>query len=91
MFKKIPHGVKVRVIGNEVDGYIVQQAICCLRFLPLPFLDDFTTVGVYIADKDMAIQHANNTYDSWMRYYARKEAAKARAKSLKKHIVWRKP
>jgi len=35
MFKKVPYGVKVRVRGNEKNGFIAEYAIHASRFFTL--------------------------------------------------------
>ena len=98
MFKKIPYGVKVRVRGNEKDGFIAEYAICTTRFTP--FLDNWRLISRYThtpyTKNDTyptlasAKEAAMAQYDSWINHYKREEETKRIAKSQSK-VVWKHP
>ena len=98
MFKKVPYGVKVRVRGNEKNGFIAEYAINTFRFLP--FLDNWSLISRYthtpftkndtyptLADAKLA---AMAQYDSWINHYKREEETKRIAKSQSK-VIWKHP
>ncbi len=98
MFEKVPYGVKVRVRGNEQDGFIAEYAICTYRFLP--FLDSWTIAKNYpfgtgysqdtFPTFDLAKEAAMIHYDRWIGFYKREEETKRIAKSQRK-VVWKHP
>ena len=94
MFKKIPYGVKVRVRGNEQDGFVAEYAICTYRFFP--FLDTWTVIKNYsdststYSTLERAKEVAMIKYHSWMNFYEREEEEKRIAKSQRK-VVWKHP
>ena len=102
MFKKIPYGVKVRVRGNEKDGFIAEYAICTTRFLP--FLDNWTVIKrwvksanngyTYPADTfptfELAKEAAMGEYHRWIGHFKRAEEEKKVVKAQRK-IVWKHP
>ena len=94
MFEKVPYGVKVRVRGNEQDGFIAEYAICTTRFLP--FLDNWNIIKNYsdststYSTLELAKEVAMIKYHSWMNFYEREEEEKRIAKSQRK-VVWKHP
>lgn len=99
MFEKIPYGVKVRVRGNEKDGFIAEYAICCSRFLP--FFDAWTIIKHYPSGNicystdtfptlELAKEAAMIKYDGWIKHFKREEEEKKVAKAQRK-IVWKHP
>jgi hypothetical protein len=98
MFEKVPYGVKVRVRGNEKDGFIAEYAICTTRFTP--FLDNWSLISHYThtpyTKKDtfptfeLAKEAAMKQYDSWIDFYDRAAETKRIAKSQRK-VVWKHP
>ena len=96
MFKKIPYGVKVRVRGNEQDGFIAEYATHCIRFAP--FFDSWTIKKYYSEGKyiemfptlELAKHAAMDEYVGWIDFYKRREETKRIAKSQRK-IVWKHP
>ena len=99
MFEKVPYGVKVRVRGNEQDGFIAEYAICTYRFLP--FLDSWTIVKNYSSANhrysvdtfstfELAKEAAMIQYDRWMNFYKNAEEEKKVAKAQRK-VVWKHP
>jgi hypothetical protein len=98
MFKKVPYGVKVRVRGNEQDGFIAEYAICCTRFMP--FLDNWGLISHYTHTPytkqdtfptfELAKEAAMKQYDSWIGFYKRDEETKRIAKAQRK-VVWKHP
>ena len=98
MFKKVPYGVKVRVRGNEKDGFIAERAICTTRFTP--FLDNWSLISRYthtpytkndtFPTLESAKEAAMEQYNSWINFYERAEETKRIAKSQRK-VVWKHP
>jgi len=98
MFEKVPYGVKVRVRGNEQDGFVAEYAICTTRFLP--FLDNWNLISRYthtpytkndtFPTLESAKEAAMKQYDSWIDFYERAEETKRIAKSQRK-VVWKHP
>ena len=98
MFKKVPYGVKVRVRGNEKDGFIAEYALHASRFTP--FLDDWRLISHYIHtpytknDTFLTLESAKLAamaqYDSWIDHFKREEETKRIAKAQRK-IVWKHP
>ena len=98
MFEKVPYGVKVRVRGNEQDGFIAEYAINTFRFLP--FLDNWSLISRYTHtpftryDTFPTFESAKETamaqYDSWINHYKREEEMLRLAKSQSK-VVWKHP
>ena len=99
MFEKIPYGVKVRVRGNEKDGFIAEYAICTYRFLP--FMDNWSIIQHYPSGNrgypsntfttlELAKEAAMIKYDSWMNFYKNAEEETRIAKSQSK-VVWKHP
>jgi hypothetical protein len=94
MFEKVPYGVKVRVRGNEQDGFIAEYAICTYRFFP--FLDTWTVIKNYSDSTSTysTLEHAKEVamikYHSWINFYERAEEEKRIAKSQRK-VVWKHP
>lgn len=98
MFKKIPHGVKVRVRGNDSIGYVAEYAIGCVRFLP--FMDTWSIIKYYDAGRfrdtfpsfESAQTAAMEQYNSWMSYYEHKLEQEKIKKLLKKsRPIWEHP
>jgi len=101
MFKKVPYGVKVRVRGNEQDGFIAEYATCCSRFLP--FFDRWFVINYFpSADRvsntfptfELAKEAAMKQYDSWIGIYKRKDDRKEKEKQVAKaqrKVVWEHP
>jgi hypothetical protein len=98
MFKKVPYGVKVRVCGNEKDGFIAEYALYTYRFLP--FIDDWRLISHYthtpytrhdtyptLASAKLA---AMTQYDSWINHFKREEETKRIAKAQRK-VLWKHP
>ena len=92
MFEKVPYGVKVRVRGNEKDGFIAEYAIHASRFFTLfdvwivlhyPSANTFPTF-------ELAKEAAMKQYDSWISFYKRDEETKRIAKAQRK-VVWKHP
>ena len=97
MFKKIPYGVKVRVRGNEQDGFIAEYALNCSRFYPINWwslISHYTHTPYTKQDTfptfELAKEAAMTQYDSWIKFYERKEEEKRIAKSQRK-VVWKHP
>ena len=98
MFEKVPYGVKVRVRGNEKDGFVAEYAICTTRFLP--FLDNWGLISHYthtpytksdtFPTLESAKEAAMTKYNSLMNVYERAEEEKRIAKSQRK-VVWKHP
>ena len=98
MFEKIPYGVKVRVRGNEQDGFIAEYAIGCFRFLP--FINNWNirshyTHTPYIRHDtfptfDLAKEAAMSKYDSWIKFYKQEEETKRVSKAQRK-VLWKHP
>lgn len=98
MFEKIPYGVKVRVRGNEQDGFVAEYAICAYRFFP--FMDNWNIISHYthtpytkngtFATFELAKEAAMAQYDSWIDFYKKCEETKRIAKSQRK-VVWKHP
>ena len=99
MFKKVPYGVKVRVRGNEKDGFIAEYAICAYRFLP--FMDNWNTVRNYSTGSftysvntfptfEMAKEAAMAEYNRWIIHCKRDKEEERIAKAQRK-IVWKHP
>ena len=99
MFKKIPYGVKVRVRGNEKDGFIAEYAICCTRFTP--FLDNWSVIKNYPSANlsypvntfptfELAKEAAMERYDGWINHFKRDEEEKKVAKAQRK-VLWKHP
>ena len=99
MFEKVPYGVKVRVRGNEQDGFVAEYAICTYRFLP--FLDNWSLIKNYPSANraypsntfptlEFAKEAAMKQYDSWIDFYDRAKETKRIAKSQRK-VVWKHP
>ena len=98
MFKKIPYGVKVRVRGNEQDGFIAEYTIGCFRFLP--FLNNWNIISHYTHSPyikydtfptvDLAKEAAMTKYNSWINFYKQEEETKRVAKS-QRTVVWKHP
>jgi len=98
MFKKVPYGVKVRVRGNEKDGFIAEYAICTTRFTP--FLDNWSLISHYTHTPftrndtfptfESAKEAAMESYNSWINFYEREEERKQIAKGQSK-VVWKHP
>ncbi len=98
MFKKVPYGVKVRVRGNEKDGFIAEYTLHASRFTP--FLDQWRLISRYthtpytkndtyptLADAKLA---AMTQYDSWINHFKREEETKRIAKAQRK-VLWKYP
>jgi hypothetical protein len=99
MFKKVPYGVKVRVRGNEKDGFVAEYAIHVSRFLP--FMDNWSIIQYYPSANlsypvntfptfELAKEAAMKQYDSWIKFYERAEETKRIAKAQRK-VVWKHP
>ncbi len=98
MFKKIPYGVKVRVRGNEQDGFIAEYVICPYRFLP--FMDNWNLISRYTHTPftkndtfptfELAKEAAMTQYDSWIHRFKHDEEQKKIAKAQRK-VVWKHP
>jgi hypothetical protein len=99
MFKKVPYGVKVRVRGNEQDGFVAEYAICTYRFLP--FLDNWNIIRHYPSANpgysndtfptfELAKEAAMKQYNSWIDFYERRKETNRVAKS-QREVVWKHP
>jgi hypothetical protein len=99
MFKKIPYNVKVRVRGNEQDGFVAEYALDCWRFLP--FMDNWRPISNYkpfrkwnlditFPTLEEAKAAAMEKYDSWIDSYKRSEETK-RASKVQRNIIWEHP
>ena len=99
MFEKVPYGVKVRVRGNEKDGFIAEYAICTYRFLP--FLDNWSIIKNYSSANprysvdtfptfELAKEAAMREHYRWIGHFKRAEEEKKVAKAQRK-IVWKHP
>ena len=99
MFKKIPYGVKVRVRGNEKDGFIAEYALHTTRLFPL--FESWSVIQNYPSANgrlpsntfttfELAKEAAMEQYDSWIRFYERKEETNRISKSQRK-VVWKHP
>ena len=98
MFEKIPYGVKVRVRGNEKDGFVAEYALHCTRFTP--FFDTWSLISHYthtpytksdtFPTLESAKEAAMKQYDSWISFYKRDEETKRIAKAQRK-VVWKHP
>ncbi len=102
MFKKIPYGVKVRVRGNEKNGFVAEYALRCDRFMP--WLDEWAIIQRWVKSTyneftypedtfptfELAKEAAMLEYDRWIGMYKRKEETDRVAKSQRK-IVWKHP
>lgn len=95
MFKKVLHGVKVRVKGSDATGYIAQYAICCSRFFPA----QWGTIIKFKGGKEIhtfdtleeAQGAAMEEYSRWIHYYEEKEARKQKQKDVAKLTAWEHP
>jgi hypothetical protein len=99
MFEKVPYGVKVRVRGNEQDGFIAEYALHTSRFFPLfdswsvirnypsanPALP-LNTFATFLAAKEAAMRE----YNSWIDFYKRREETK-RITKAQRNVVWKHP
>jgi len=98
MFKKIPYGVKVRVRGNEKDGFIAECAIRTYWFLP--FMDDWRLIHRYthtpytkndtFPTLESAKEAAMTLYHRWINDFKHEEEEKRIAKAQCK-VVWKHP
>jgi hypothetical protein len=99
MFEKVPYGVKVRVRGNEQDGFIAEYALNTDRFLS--FLDSWSIIRHYPSANagypkdtfptlELAKTAAMEQYDSWIDFYKRKEETNRVAKA-QRSVVWKHP
>ena len=98
MFKKIPYGVKVRVRGNEQDGFIAEYTLHASRFTP--FLADWRLISHYthtpftkndtFLTLESAKEAAMESYNSWINFYEREEETKRIAKAQRK-VLWKHP
>ena len=97
MFKKVPYGVKVRIKGNSMSGYRVEECIKSNRFLP--FLDVWMHVCFFKDGKKIeAFQYfeeaqafAEICYDKWIKYYNEKEESAKIEKRIAKTVAWQIP
>ncbi len=98
MFKKVPYGVKVRVRGNEKDGFIAEYTLHSSRFAA--FLHDWRLISRYthtpftkhdtFPTLESAKEAAMESYNSWINFYKREEERKRIAKGQSK-VVWKHP
>jgi hypothetical protein len=98
MFEKIPYGVKVRVRGNEKDGFIAEYTLHASRFTP--FLADWRLIHRYtytpytkndtFPTLESAKEAAMESYNSWIGFYKREEERKRIAKAQRK-VLWKHP
>ena len=96
MFKKVPYGVKVRVRGNEKDGFIAEYAIHASRFFTL--FDTWSVIKNYsskysidtFSTLESAKEAAMREHYRWIGHFKRDEEEKKVAKSQRK-IVWKHP
>jgi hypothetical protein len=99
MFEKVPYGVKVRVRGNEKDGFIAEYAIHASRFFTL--FDAWSIIKHYPSANsrysedtfptlELAKEAAMIQYNRWINHFERDEEEKKVAKSQRK-IVWKHP
>ena len=98
MFEKVPYGVKVRVRGNEQDGFIAEYALYCSR---LRLFDHWSITRHYRSGNaaypsntfptlELAKEAAMREYDNWIEFYKRKEEEKRVAKA-QRNVVWKHP
>lgn len=96
MFKKIPHGIAVRVRGNDVDGYRIQYTYRrhqILRFMTMWFDHDIYIGGRRLATVptlEIAQEQALNKYNDMIEW-ADKQLAIKNARKKAKKIVWEHP
>ena len=98
MFKKVPYGVKVRVRGNEKDGFIAEYAICAYRFFP--FMDNWYIIYNYTHTPytkqdifptfELAKEASILEYHRWIGIRKREEEENRIAKARRK-VVWKHP
>lgn len=100
MFKKIPYGVKVRVRGNEQDGFVAEYALNTTRFLPC--FDNWSLIRNSNPTKyswdwqntfptlELAKEAAMEQYDSWIDFYKRREETN-RILKAQRRTVWKHP
>jgi hypothetical protein len=98
MFKKIPYGVKVRVRGNEKDGFIAEYAISFFRFMP--FLCNWYIIYNYthtpysrqdtFRTLELAKEASIREYHRWIGNRKRDEEEKRVAKA-QRNVVWKHP
>ena len=99
MFKKVPYGVKVRVRGNEKDGFIAEYAIYASRFFTV--FDNWSVIKNYPSANpsysvntfptfELAKEAAMERYDGWINHFKRDEEEKKVAKAQRK-VVWKHP
>jgi hypothetical protein len=99
MFEKVPYGVKVRVRGNEKDGFIAEYVIYAHRFTP--FLDNWSIIKHYPSANsrysedtfptfELAKEAAMREHYRWVGIAKRVEEEKKVAKAQRK-VVWKHP
>jgi|694.fasta_scaffold12383_9 hypothetical protein len=91
-FQSAPHGVKVRVIGDDKSGYDAQCAICCSRVMP----DNWQLVTESQQQRRFAtFQEAKaaalKEHKSWINFYERMDLEKLAKKNKSNKVVWTYP
>jgi hypothetical protein len=82
---KNSYGIKVRVTGDEVSGYKVQD---CINYVPfLPFLNKWYTQSAVYFSLTQAQQAAMARYNEWVQFYQKRELKKKQSKV----VVWEYP
>lgn len=92
IFQSVPHGVKVRVIGDDKSGYDAQYAIHCSRIVP----DTWTLVTESPQQRRFATfkeaqDAAMKEYKGWIKFYDRKNLEKLAKKNKSNKVVWTHP
>lgn len=94
MFKKVPHGVKVRVRGNEQSGFIAEIDFDAYRFLP--FLGIWNTIKNETSHLEtfptfeLAQEAAMRHYHRWVGYNIEREKTRL-VKKVSRQTVWEHP
>lgn len=89
MFKKVPYGLKVRIRGDHINGYKVEECLHASRFFP--FMDYWAGSPHVFKTLDDAKKFAKDSYDRWIVYYERKAQEAIRLNKVSKTIVWEFP
>lgn len=97
MFKKVPYGVKVRIKGNSMSGYRVEECIKSIWFAP--FFDTWCNMIKYSGGKKIEVfdnfedaqEFAQECYDKWIKYYNEKEESAKIEKRIAKTVAWQIP
>ena len=93
--EKVPYGVKVRVKGDDIGGYVAQYALHCSRIFPA----SWTSIVAYTSDLDKAqtcfttFEEAHvaavEEYNRWIAFYKRNEERKKEVKKVSNKVVWK--